>query len=36
MFTVVPFLSSTELAIVAEANLRLKVFGPKKVVVTNW
>ena len=36
VFIVVPFNSSTGLAIVAEADLSCGDFCPKKVVVTNW
>ena len=36
MFIVVPFISSTGLAIVAEADMRCGDFFSKKVVVTKW
>ena len=36
VFIVVPFISSSGLAIVAESNLRCGEFLRKKVVVTNW
>ena len=35
-FIVVPIIDSTDLAIVAEADLLCGFFYPKKVVVTNW
>ena len=36
VFIVAPFIDSTDLAIVAEADLRCGDFCPKKVVVTKW
>ena len=36
MFIVVPFIISTGLAIVAEADLRCGEFLSEKIVVTNW